>query len=269
MRRNRPVLAWVIVGIALLFTLLPLAWLVSLSFSRQSDVAAGQLLPAAPNPENWAAALAGALPHGVANTLIVSFSGALIALLVGIPAAWAIVRSGTGGRALGATVLSPWLLPPIVAVLPLLLLLRQLQLNNTLAGLALVCGLANAPVAIWLLEGFVRRIPVELDEAAQLDGAGPVRVLLRIVLPLLAPGVVAVGVIVGLLCSQDLLFATFLTVSPDAQTAPVVLANLLGDKVQDFGKLAAASLVAAVPVFVIAVLLQRRLVAGLTSGALR
>lgn len=268
-RTERPILAWVVVAIGLIGTLAPLLWLVVLSLTRQSEVSAGRLLPSSPNGANWVSALSGQLPQGTLNTLIVSIAGALLALAIAVPAAWAIVRSGTGGRLLGGVILSPWLLPPIVSVLPLLVLLRILELNNSLVGLTLVYGLANAPVAIWLLESFVRRIPAEIDEAAQLDGAGPARILVRVAMPLLSPGIVAVGVIVGLLCSQEFLLAAFITQSPESQTAPVVLANMLGDRVQDFGKLAAAALLASAPIFAIAVLLQRRLVEGLTAGSLR
>jgi multiple sugar transport system permease protein len=266
--RRAPVLSSLGVVVALVGTLVPLLYLLAVSLMSQGEVSAGLLVPRDPAWHNWSDALAGGVVvRGVLNSLFAGIVGALLTLLFALPAAWAMVRSGTGGRTLAGTILSPWLLPPIVAVVPIFALLRALHLNNTLPGLVLVYAFANTAVAVWLLEGFVRRIPAEIDEAAQLDGAGPLRVLVRIVTPLLAPGLVAVGVIVAVLNYHEFVLATFLTQGPESQTMPVVLANLLGERVQNYGKIAAASIMAVIPVFAIAVLLQRWLVAGLTSGS--
>ncbi|MBD5380893.1 MAG: carbohydrate ABC transporter permease [Clavibacter sp.] len=234
----------------------------------QGEVSAGVLVPTDPAWQNWTAALTGSgLPRAILNSLATSVIGSVLSLAAALPAAWAMARHRTGGRVLAGLVLSPWLLPPVVAIVPVFTLLRILSLNNTLVGLTIVYALANVAVAVWLLEGFVRRIPVELDEAAQLDGAGEWRVLVSIVTPLLTPALVSVGVIVAVLDYQEFLFATFLTQGPAAQTFPVVLSLMLGERVQDFGKIAAASLIGVIPLFAAATLLQRRLVAGLTGGA--
>lgn len=267
---NRPSrLAGVVVGVALLFTLAPLLYLFSVSFMRQGEISAGILWSASPEWGNWADAFSSRLPRGILNSVVASLGGAVLTLVIALPAAWAMVRYRTGGRTLAATILSPWLLPPIVAVVPLFTLLRVLGLNNTLTGLTIVYALANTAVAVWLLEGFVRRLPIELDEAAQLDGAGAVRVLVSIVVPLLTPGLVAVGVIVAVLNYNEFVLATFLTQGPEAQTVPVVLSLMLGERIQDFGKIAAASIIGVVPVFAAAIFLQRWLVAGLVSGSVK
>jgi multiple sugar transport system permease protein len=267
---GRSVTASVWVVLSLLAALVPLAYLVSVSLMSQGQISAGSLVPTPPDWGNWSAALTKTgLPRAVLNSVIASLAGAVLTLVFALPAAWAMARHRTGGRSLAGLVLSPWLLPPVVAIVPLFTLLRVLGLNNTLVGLTLVYALANTAVAIWLLEGFVRRLPVELDEAAQLDGAGEWRVLVSVVTPLLTPALVAVGVIVAVLNYNEFLFATFLTQGPDAQTVPVVLSLLLGERVQDFGKIAAASLIGVVPVFAAAVFLQRRLVTGLTAGAVK
>jgi multiple sugar transport system permease protein len=145
----------------------------------------------------------------------------------------------------------------------------MLGLTNTLVGLTLVYALVNIPVAIWLLDGFIRRIPVDIEEAGRLDGAGDFQLLIRVVAPMLAPALIAVGVIVAILNYNEFLFATFLTQSEDVQTVPVLLAGMLSERIQDFGRIAASSLVAVFPVFTIAVLLQRYLVDGLTTGAVK
>lgn len=262
--------ATVFLVLALIGALVPIAYLVSVSLMSRGDVAAGILFPSNPQWLNWSTAFSQSnLPQGVANSLITSILGAVLTLVFALPASWAMVRYRTGGRTLAGTILSPWLLPPIVAVIPIFTLLRILGLNNTLAGLTLVYALANTAVAIWLLEGFVRKLPVELDEAAQLDGAGSFRVLFSVVTPLLTPALVAVGVIVAVLNYNEFVLATFLTQGPQAQTVPVVLSLMLGERIQDFGKIAAASLIGVIPVFAAAVFLQRWLVAGLTSGSVK
>lgn len=269
-RRPKPSLlanGWVLLSLAAV--LVPLLYLVSISFMTQGQIAAGMLFPAQPEAGNWANAWHSPIPRAVANSLIAAFAGALLTLAFALPGAWAIARHRTGGKTLSGLVLSPWLLPPIVAIIPLLTLLRVLGLTNTLEGLTLVYALMNVPVAIWLLDGFIRRIPVEIEEAGRIDGANEFQLLLRVVAPMLAPALIAVGVILVILNYNEFLFATFLTQSQDTQTVPVVLAGMLSERVQDFGRIAASSLMAVIPIFAVAVLLQRYLIEGLTTGAVK
>lgn len=259
--------AWV--ALSAVVVVVPLLYLVALSLMTQGQISAGLLFPTDPAWQNWVNAWNSAIPRGIFNSLTAAFAGALLTLALALPGAWTIARHRTGGRALSGLILSPWLLPPIVAIIPLLTLLRVLGLINTLEGLTLVYALINVPVAIWLLDGFIRRIPVEIEEAARIDGAGEVQLLFRVVVPVLAPALIAVGVIVAILNYNEFLFATFLTQSQDSQTVPVVLAGMLSERVQDFGRIAASSLLAVIPIFTIAVLLQRHLVEGLTTGAVK
>lgn len=255
---------------ALTFTLVPILYLLSVSLMGRDETGAGILFTADPKWANWTEVLteSGVL-QSILNSLIAALGGAVLTLALSLPAAWAIVRYRTGGRTLSATLMSPWLLPPIVAVVPLLTLLRILGLNNTLLGLTLVYALVNIPVAIWLLEGFLHRLPVELDEAAQLDGAGVYRLLWHIVLPLMSPALIAVGIIVAILNYNEFLLATFLTQSQDSQTLPVALSLFYGERTPHFGKIAAASAIGVIPVFAAAVFFQRWLIGGLTAGSVK
>ena len=268
-RVNRSVLAYSVLGVALLVTVVPLAYLFSVSLMGRDETVSGILWTADPQWSNWGDVLASNIPVSIGNSLLAALGGAVLTLVIALPGAWAIARFRAGGRTLGATLMSPWLLPPIVAVVPLLTLLRVIGLNNTVLGLALVYALANAPVAVWLLEGFVRRLPIEIEEAATIDGAGTFRTLWLIIVPLLAPSLVAVGIIVAILNYNEFLLATFLTQSVDAQTFPVALSLFYGDRTPHFGKIAAASFVGVIPVFAAAVFFQRWLVGGLTGGAVR
>ena len=256
-----------VVTLALAATLIPLAYLLSVSLMGRDETVSGILFSTSPRFSNWAEAVQGTdLLRSIANSGTAALCGAALSLVFALPGAWAMVRRGTGGKTLAGVLTSPWLLPPIVAVIPLFTLLRVLGLNDTLLGLTLVYALLNLPVAVWLLEGFVRRLPGEVFEAAVIDGAGPWRQLSLIVLPLMAPALVAVGTIIAILNYNEFLLATFLTQSPDAQTAPVVLSLYYGDRTPHFGKIAAASAIVVAPVFAAATLLQRWMVDGLTSG---
>lgn len=267
---RRSILATVVLAALVLFFVVPLLYLVSVSLMGRDETGQGVLIPAAPQFSNWAEVLTQSdLLRGITNSLIAAIGGAVVSLLIALPGAWAMVRFRTGGATLAGTIMSPWLLPPIVAVVPLFTLLRLLGANNTLWGLTLVYALVNVPVAIWLLEGFLRTLPIEIEEAASIDGAGSLRVLVSVVAPLVTPALVAVGIIAGVLNYNEFLLATFLTQSPDAQTLPVVLSLFYGERTPHVGKIAAASVIGVIPVFAAAVFLQRWLVGGLTSGAVR
>lgn len=264
---SRVATGWLVA--ALVASIVPILYLVSVSFMSQGEVAAGRVLPTQPSLGAWTEAFSGPVPGAIVNSLLVSIVSSVVSLALALPAAWAIVRFRTGGRLLAGTFLAPWLLPPIVAIVPLFMLLRVLGLNNTLLGLTLLYAIMNVGLAVWLLEGFVRRLPVELEEAARLDGAGEFGVLVRIIVPLTGPALVAVGVIVVILSYNEYLFAAFVTQSEQSRTVPVVIGLLLSERIQDFGKVAAGSLMGAIPPLAVAGLLQKRLVEGLTSGALK
>jgi len=267
---HRHLLATAVLTVLLLFFTVPLLYLLSVSLMGRNETGQGVLLPAVPQWSNWVDVLTGSdLLRGIGNSLIAAAGGSVLTLALSLPAAWAITRYRTGGRTLAGTIMSPWLLPPIVAVVPLFALLRVLGLHNTLLGLTLLYALVNIPVAIWLLEGFLRKLPIEVEEAARIDGAGSVRVLGSVVAPLVSPALVAIGIIIAVLNYNEFLLATFLTQSPDAQTLPVVLSMFYGERTPHYGKIAAASVIGVLPVFAVAVLLQRKLVGGLTNGAVR
>lgn len=269
-RRRPHVLAGTVVAVGTAAAVVPLLYLVSVSLMSRNELVSGLLVSPDPRWSTYAGVLSDtSVVQALVNSVFAAVAGATLTLALSLPGAWAVVRSGTGGRVLAATLLSPWLLPPIVAVVPLLALLRVLGLTNSLLGLILVYGLVNVPVAVWLLQPFLRRIPAELDEAAQLDGAGPLRVLTGVVLPLALPSLVAVGLIVGILHYSEFLLASFLTQDAASQTLPVALSLLLGERVADFGRIAASSVIGMLPVVVIAVVFGRRLVDGLTAGAVK
>ncbi|MEB3046697.1 carbohydrate ABC transporter permease [Rhizobium mulingense] len=252
------------------FFTLPIAYLVSVSFKTKDDVLSGHFLPTSPTLDNWPAAFEAAHLSGfIANSVAVSLLAGALTLLLTLPAAYAVLRLGIGGKWLGDLTLSSYMAPPIVALIPLFYLLKAAGLLNTHAGLVMLYGFANIPVAFWLLTPFLRRMPLEIEQAASLDGAGPLRILVHIVVPIIVPGIVATLIIVSVLAYNEFLFASAFTFSDETRTLPVGISLFQGDRLVNFGQMAAASLAGIAPVYLVALFLQRYLVAGLAHGGLK
>jgi len=264
------VLRWLALGLVLIFFLAPIAYLALISLKPQPEVLSGQLLPSRIAWENWPNAFASVdVILFLRNSVIVAALSTATTMLIAAPATYSMVRFRTGGSLLRSVVLSSYVAPPIVAVIPLFYLLKWGQLIDTLPGLALVHGLANLPVAVWLLDSFVREVPREVEEASWVDGAGRVGTMARVVLPLITPGLVAVAIICIILSYNEFLFALVLTYRPQTQTLPVGIALFQGDRLVQFGQMAAASLTGMIPVYLVALFFQRGLIRGLTSGAVK
>ena len=200
------------------------------------------------------------------NSWVSAVGAAVLAVVIATPAAYFTARHVRGERLL-TVLLASYCAPPIVAIIPLFFLLRYAGLTNSVAGLILVNGIAGVPVAAWLLDGFVRRIPVEIDEAAAIDGLSVTATLRKVVIPLLWPGIVAALLVTFFLSYNDFLFAVYLAVTKESQTLTVGLSLFQGDRNVQFGQQAAAGLLGVAPVYVLALAAQRYLVGGLTTGA--
>ncbi len=159
--------------------------------------------------------------------------------------------------------------PPVVALLPLFFLMRWLGLLNSIPGMIIVYGIMNIPVAYWLLRGFVTRIPLALDEAAWIDGAGYLRTFFWIDLPLLSPGLVAAGIVSLILAYNEFLFASLFAPGDSVRGLTVAISLFQGDRFVNFGQMAVASLAGIAPIYLIAFFFQNRLLGGLTAGSVR
>jgi len=210
------------------------------------------------------------MPDALRNSLGVALLTTLLALALGVPGAYALARLPVPGkRALMLGVVACTAFPQVTTVGPLFVALRALDLRDTWAALVLADTSFALPLVLWLLAGFVREIPVDVEEAASLDGAGRIGVLTRVVLPLMAPGVVSAALLVFLMSWNEFLFAFTFTATEASRTVPVALALFPGIFEVPWGDIAAASMLASLPPIVIVVALQRWLVRGLTAGALR
>lgn len=264
------VVKWVVVTLAVATALLPILYLLGTSFKSPDDILSTRILPTRLAPENWTSAMANwPIPTYLGNSLLVAGIAVALSLAIAIPANYAMARLGTGGPQALMLIVSAYIAPPVVAVVPLFLLARATGLMNSATGLGIIEGLLLTPVAVWLLDGFFRGIPEEIDEAAQLDGCGPVRTMMSVILPLVTPGITAVGIIVFILVYNDFLIPLLLTQSGEAQTLPVGISLMQGGREVMFGQMAAASLTGIIPVYLLALFAQRWLIGGLTQGSIK
>jgi multiple sugar transport system permease protein len=258
------------VALTLAFFALPIVFLISVSFKTPDDVLLGRFLPTRPILDNWPTAFTiTPLAHFIWNSIVVSVAAGVLTIIVTLPAAYAMVRLKIARAWLPDFTLSSYVAPPIVAVLPLFYLLKTVGLLNNLVGLALVYGFMNIPVAFWLLAPFLRQVPVAIEEAAALDGAGPLLTLLRVVVPMIAPGIAATLMIAVILSYNEFLLASSLMQTDAARTLTVGVSLFQGERLENAGQMAVASLAGIVPVYILALFGQRWLVRGLTQGGVK
>jgi len=206
----------------------------------------------------------------IASSLIVAGSTTVLCLLLATPCAYALTRLAfPGRRAVLALVLAVAMFPQIAIVSPLYALLRAVGLIDTYPGLVLPYLTFSMPLAIWLLASHFRSLPPDLEEAGRVDGAGRVRTLLELVLPLALPGLATTAILTFLYCWNEFLFALPFTVGPDHRTVPVAITLFRGRYQVPWGEILAGAIVASAPVAVLVFAFQRRLVGGLTSGAVK
>jgi len=270
-------MAWTIgLGIVVFYAMVPVLWLVSLSLKSPGTVADKRLIPKDVSFENYSALFAGGLDSPLLRPLINSVAIALIATVIAVTlasfTAYAIARLDFPGKFLilaGALAIA--MFPPISVVGPLFDMWRTLGLYDTYAGLIIPYLTFALPLAIYTLVAFFREIPWELEQAAQVDGATPWQAFRKIILPLAAPGVFTAAILVFIFAWNDFVFAITLTSSDSARTVPAALAFFTGESqfTAPVGAIAAAAVLVTIPIVIFVLIFQRRIVAGLTAGAVK
>lgn len=258
----------------LVFLAFPFLWLISTAFKPAREL--GSLhptwIPENPTLGNFRQAFdEQPLLQAAANSLIAALGASLIAVAIATPMAYVMARHRTLlARAATGWVVVSQAFPFVLVIIPLFLVLKNLQLINSLPGLVLVYVVWSLPFALWMLVGYVRAVPRELEEAAAVDGAGKVRTLVSIVAPLLAPGIVATALFAFITAWNEFFFALVLLKTPEKQTLPVILTHFLGaEGVADLGPLAAAAFLATLPSLVVFAIIQKRITGGMMTGAVK
>jgi trehalose/maltose transport system permease protein len=254
------------------YCLAPILWQLATSLRPTNELTTlPPLLPSRLTGAHYAAVFAGHLfGRIILNSVIVAAGATLIALVFGSAAAFALakLRVPYQGTIL-AIVLATSMFPPIATVSPLYLVINALGLRDTLIALIIVYASFALPLAIWVLTNFMRQVPDELYAAARVDGASPALAFYRVMLPLAAPGLAATGLLVFILSWNEFLYALTFTATTRSRTIPVGIALFPGLHEIPWGEIAAASLVVTVPIILLVLLFQRRIVEGLTAGAVK
>lgn len=273
----RPATGWTIINVlVVLYALLPVLWILSLSLKPTSTVKDGKLIPSEITFDNYKAIFkAGnnnvfnsALLNSIGIGLITTF----IAVLIGGMAAYAVARLDfPGKKVLVGIALLIAMFPQISLVTPIFNIWRHVGLFDTWAGLIIPYITFALPLAIYTLSAFFREIPWDLEKAAKMDGASPGQAFRKVIAPLAAPGIVTAAILVFIFAWNDLLLALSLTATKAATTAPVAIANFTGSSQfeEPTGSIAAGAMVITVPIIVFVLIFQRRIVTGLTSGAVK
>ncbi|MFE0651170.1 carbohydrate ABC transporter permease [Streptomyces sp. NPDC059534] len=258
----------------LVFLAFPFLWLVSTAFKPAPELASlhPTWIPKDPTLANFRQAFdEQPLLRAAANSLVAAVAAAVIAVAVATPLAYVTARR----RGRLATAATGWVVisqafPFVLVIIPLFLVLKNLHLIDSVAGLVMVYVVWSLPFALWMLRGYVSAVPAELEEAAAVDGAGRLRTLVSVTAPLLGPGIVATALFAFVTAWNEFFFALVLLKSAEKQTLPVVLTHFLGaEGVADLGPLAAAAFLATLPSLLVFAVLQRRITGGMLTGAVK
>jgi len=254
------------------FALLPYLWMVATSFKSDADIATSPVryLPTALTLEHYRVLLARtSFAVNLLNSFIIAVGACLLGLAVSIPAAYAFSRFRfPGRRALMTQFLVINMFPIVLLIIPLFVLMRRLGLLDTFLGIVLGHSTFAIPFSIWMMTSYMNTIPIELDEAARIDGATRLQALWHVVLPVVMPGIVTTGIYIFVTSWNEYLFAMMLS-GPSVRTVTVALQLFIGEFSLQWGLLTAAGTVIAIPVTILFLAVQNRLASGLTSGAVK
>lgn len=261
-----------VVGV-LLYALVPVIWIASLSLKTPESIGDGSFLPHHWTFANYTTAFkTGFFTAALRNSIGIALITTVIALALASMAAYAITRLDFPGKtAILAGALAVTMFPAISIVGGLYNVWRNIGLYDTWPGLILPYLTFSLPLSIYILSAFFREIPWDLEKAAQMDGATPMQAFRRVILPLAVPGVFTAGILTFIAAWNDFLFANVLTASNAARTAPVALSYFTGASQfqAPAGAIAAGAVIVTVPILIMVLIFQRRIVSGLTAGAVK
>lgn len=268
-------LKYLTLAVIMIVVLFPIYWMVITGFKNRLELTTypPTLFPRTFILDNYKEAFSHSdIPRYMLNSVIVVSISTLISLIFGTLAGYSLARFPfTPGfkKNISFWILSTRMLPPIVTIIPIFLIFKELQLLNTYLGMIIVYTGFTLPFTVWMMRAFVREVPVDLEEAAMVDGDTRLTALLRIVLPLTAPGLVATAIFALILVWNEFLFALILTTTSSAITLPVGISGFVSQFEVLWGQMSAVGTVAIIPILVFTFAVQRYLVRGLTLGAVK
>jgi multiple sugar transport system permease protein len=264
------VLRYVVVGIALLFFLFPIYWMAITAFKPPADLRMSPPVwfPSEPTMVHFKAVMELRGWTALKNSVIIAGSATVLSLVIGSLAAYSLARFNTGGRHFAFWLLSQRFMPPVVLVIPLFLIMRDLRWIDTHHGMIVLYTVFNLPYVVWMMRSYIRGLSPEIEESALVDGATRLGVIFRITLPLVLPGLIATATFAFIFSWTEFLFAVIFT-GTNAFTLPKTIAGYVGSQGTNYGQATSLAIVATAPLFVLGLLVQRHFVRGLTLGAVR
>ncbi|HAD81094.1 MAG: sugar ABC transporter permease [Candidatus Edwardsbacteria bacterium RIFOXYD12_FULL_50_11] len=272
MKRTGKLAPYIFAVLLLSLIALPFIWQVLTSLMSPGEIASGRSWPKTIYFKNYLEVFSGrySFLRYIANSFIISGTTALLSIAIGCLAAYALARMRLRHKNIFLlAILSAAMLPQIAAISPLFLLLRRAGLLNTYWGLIIPYTGFNLPLAVWMLYNFFRQLPPEMEEAAALDGAGFMETIRYVLLPLAAPGVFTAAILVFIFCWNEFLLALTLNTRESMRTVTVGIAMFPGLHEVPWGAIFAAATVITLPLVILVLVLQKRIVSGLMAGAIK
>jgi multiple sugar transport system permease protein len=265
---------WIVGSIVILiYTAIPVIWIISLSFKTGAQLTDGRFLPRDPSFQNYQSVFKLDLfTSALINSVGISLIATTLAVGIATLAAYAIARLDFPGKTIVLSVaLAIAMFPAVSLIGPLFTMWRAIGLYDTWPGLIIPYMSFSLPIALWTLSAFFREIPWEMEQAAQVDGATPWQAFRKVIIPLAAPGVFTAAILTFFFCWNDFLFGISLTSSEAARPVPAALAFFSGASQfeQPYGATAAAAVIVTIPIIIMVLLFQQKIVAGLTAGAVK
>jgi trehalose/maltose transport system permease protein len=260
------------VAVVVLVSVFPFYYAIVTSFATGSALFEIHYWPVSFNLSNYQNALSRGFPRSIVNSVFIATTTVVFALFLAVTASYALARVRFRGRGLLLmTILGVSMFPQIAVLAGLYELVRFLGLYNTPWAMILSYTIFTLPFTVWVLTTFMRELPVEIEEAAIVDGASPWVIITKVFLPLLWPALVTTGLLAFIGAWNEFLFALTFTISEDQRTTPVAIALLSGASTQEipWGPIMAASVVVTIPIVVLVLIFQRKIVAGLTAGGVK
>ena len=270
-RRRTSFLLDVLTGVLLFLLLFPVIWIFLGSIKPEADIMAASIWPSEVTFAHYIAVFhkEGFL-IALRNSLIVGLSAAVITTALAVPAAYSLSRFKYRGKgAVNLLILGTQTLPVVAVLVPIVVIVRNIGLTNTLTALIFTHLALGLPIAVWVLKGYIDAIPRDLEDAALVDGCGRFGAMIRVVLPLLQPALVAVGTFAFVLSWGEYLLALSLVSRSDVRTLPLALQSLFDPYQFSWGMVMAGGVVIALPAVVLFLIFRKQLVGGLLAGAVK
>lgn len=272
-RRIKSIAIYLVLVIVVIIAIFPFYWLVSMSLKTRADTF---MMPPKwifhPTFSNYWEVFShttkGSFSEFYKNSVVIGFSTMLVALIIGVPAGYSLARLKLPGKKdLSFLVLTMRMAPPIGVIIPLFLMMQRFGLIDTYPGLILIYLTFNLPFVVWMMRGFFKEIPIELEEAAMLDGCSRLGAF-RFILPLVSPGLMATAIMCLIFTWNEFFYALIMT-GKNTKTAPVAITSFMRHMGIEWGHMTAAGFSIVIPVIVFTLLVQKNLVRGLTMGAVK